>query len=55
MYYIYQICFMNESPGDTDSEGRSPRQHDLHDNIKMVTKDDDLVDSDVSKVKGQHW
>ena len=41
---------MNESPGDTDSEGLSPRQHEIHDNMKLMSKGDDLVDSDVSSI-----
>ena len=46
-----QICFMNESPADTDSEhGRSPRQFEEQDNIKIVAKAGDIVDSDVSIV-----
>ena len=44
-----QICFMNESPADTDSDfSRSPRQFEEHDNIKVVAKAGDIVDSDVS-------
>lgn len=39
---------MNESPCDTDNEGLSPRQHEIHDNSKMMLKDSSLVDSDVS-------
>ncbi|XP_060568269.1 IQCJ-SCHIP1 readthrough transcript protein-like isoform X2 [Ruditapes philippinarum] len=41
-----QICFMNESPGDTDNEGLSPRQHEIHDNVKLMKKVSNLVDSD---------
>ncbi|KAH3812445.1 hypothetical protein DPMN_140877 [Dreissena polymorpha] len=41
-----QICFMNESPVDTDNEGASPRQHVPHDNDKLVSKVNGLVDSD---------
>ncbi|WAR27943.1 SCHI1-like protein [Mya arenaria] len=33
-----QICFMNESPGDTDNEGVSPRQPDIHDNARLMAK-----------------
>jgi hypothetical protein len=39
---------MNESPGDTDNEGLSPRQHEIHDNVKLMKKVSNLVDSDVS-------
>lgn len=45
---IFQICFMNESPGDTDNEGMSPRQQEFHDNAKLLKKVSSLVDSDVS-------
>ncbi|XP_052783724.1 uncharacterized protein LOC128219773 [Mya arenaria] len=41
-----QICFMNESPGDTDNEGVSPRQPDIHDNARLMAKVSNLVDSD---------
>lgn len=41
---------MNESPGDTDNEGLSPRQHEIHDNAKLMKKVSNLVDSDVSIV-----
>lgn len=42
-----QICFMNESPADTDSElSRSPQQFEEHDNIKIAAKAVDIVDSD---------
>ncbi|XP_045200477.2 uncharacterized protein LOC123554413 isoform X2 [Mercenaria mercenaria] len=41
-----QICFMNESPGDTDNEGLSPRQHEIHDNVKLMKNVSNLVDSD---------
>ena len=46
-----QICFMNESPADTDSDrdlGRSPRQFEESDNVKILPKVSDIVDSDVS-------
>ena len=44
-----QICFMNESPADNDSDlNRSPRQFEESDNIKVVAKAGDIVDSDVS-------
>ena len=43
---LSQICFMNESPCDTDNEGLSPRPHEIHDNTKL--KESSLVDSDVS-------
>ncbi|KAL4220228.1 AMME chromosomal region protein 1-like [Mactra antiquata] len=41
-----QICFVNESPGDTDNEGMSPRQQEFHDNAKLLKKVSNLVDSD---------
>ena len=45
-----QICFMNESPADTDSDhGRSPRQFEESDNVKILPKAGDIVDSDVSR------
>ena len=44
-----QICFMNESPADTDSDlGRSMRQFEESDNVKILPKVGDIVDSDVS-------
>ena len=40
---------MNKSPADNDSDlNRSPRQFEESDNIKVVAKAGDIVDSDVS-------
>ena len=44
----FQICFMNESPCDTDTEAASPRQHDLYDNAPPGSKHTATVDDDVS-------